>query len=64
MTDVSNSMAKILLSSTQDFPLTAVVMRSEMREQKSSFLMLHMSFNFIKRVTNSVRSSPSHSTSN
>jgi len=35
MTDVSNSMARVPLSSTEDFPSTGVVMRSEMREQKS-----------------------------
>lgn len=37
MTDVSNFMAKIQRSPTEDLPLTEVVMRSGIREQKSVF---------------------------
>lgn len=52
MTDVSNSMAKIQWSPTEDFLLTAVVMRSGIRS-KDQLLMFNIRLN--------IRTAPSHS---
>lgn len=64
MTDVSNSMAKILPSATEDFPLDYSGHEIRSERVKICFFLLNMHFDIVRCVTNSIRTAHSHGTSN